>query len=559
MALRAVPVLVLSSLVLASLAPAQDPPAETPPAQDPVVGAPAAELLAQGRAALDEGDLPLAEEHFRAAIAGGSVEGWAGIAELCRLEGDLEGAADALWALHGARPQDEARKRELAALLCQLPGHEWEAYPLTAELVQEHPRDPGLRLQFARLQSILGWHEEARANYALAARASTDPKIAREAELGLADDYNRAGQRHLADSIYRQHLGAEADLRALRGLADLELRQGRPQAARALYQQVLDRDPDDFVAREHIKLAEAASRPRLFAYGQSYSDNHDWSRTKLLAGVEFGLGGHSRLQLGFEQADFEDAAGRELDRSSLLLGGDWRPNPFVAVHADLQAGDQGPGSPVRGGVGVRYEPTDDAQFAIGYRHDHFLDPADPFAFDRRNDATDTRLASRLGLQSETFHLRASYQPLGGLGFAGELEGGTIQDRNNRSRMGMQLEYGLPLTAGWKLTPRSFYARKHYQSVSALYFSPSNLESWGIGLELAAWSYDHQRRVFLDLARFYQPSGVDDWGLSADAGWEQKLGDASSLVLQASWLSTPERAPAPQLRSLAVMAGLALAF
>ena len=34
---------------------------------------------------------------------------------------------------------------------------------------------------------------------------------------------------------------------------------------------------------------------------------------------------------------------------------------------------------------------------------------------------------------------------------------------------------------------------------------------------------------------------------------------AALVLGASWLSTPERAPAPVLRSVAVMAGLAIAF
>ncbi len=546
---RTAPSLLLAALLLSGIAAAQDPE----------VVSPARDALAAGRAALEEGDLPLAEQRFREAIGAGVAEGWAGLAELHRLEGDLEAAADAMWELHGARPGDLEVKRQLAALLARMPGHEWESFPLHAELVEQLPRDPALRLELARLQSVLGWHDDARDNYALVAASDPPAELLLVAELGLADDYNRAGLRHRAEEIYRRHLEPQPHPLALRGLADLELRQGRAAAAEALYEQVLDLDPDDFEARERVKSARAARGPKVFVRAQSYSGSDDWSRAKLLGGADFSLGGDTRYQVGVEHARFEDGAGRELERNSLVLRGEWRPDPFVRIHADLQSGDQGGGSNPRGGVGVFYEPTESAVFRGGYRHDDFLDPADPLAFDRRNHATDLRLHSALGLQSETFYAAAAYTPPGSFGFAGSAEGGTIQDQNNRSELHLQVHHSTAVGAGWRVTPRGYYHRKHYQSAAATYFSPSNLESWGAGCELAAWSYDHQREFSLDFAGFYQPSGVEDWGFQADLGFQQQLGDASALVLGASWLSTPERAPAPVLRSVAVMAGLAIAF
>ena len=533
--------------------------AQEPPRQDPVVESPARRALEAAWSALEAGDLPLAERRFQAAIDSGVARGWGGLAEVRRREGDLEGAADALWELHGALPGDLEVKRELAALLARLPGHEWEAYPLNAELLEQLPADPTIRLQMARLQSVLGWHEEARANFARVAASGPPAELAVEAELGLADDYNRAGLRHRAEEIYRRHLGDPPDPRALRGLADLEFRQGRPAQAAALYEQVMESDPDDFEARERGRAARAAQGPRLFARAQSYSDNRDWTRTKILGGVDFAVGAETRLRVGLESARFEDGAGRELDRNSLVVRGDWRPDPFVVLHADLQSGDQGGGSNPRGGLGVLYEPTESAVFRGGYRHDDALDPADPFAFDGRNDAADVRLLSGAGLQSETFYASAAYTPPDQFGFAGSAEGGTIQDLNNRSLIHLQVHRSAALGAGWRLTPRGYYQQRHYQAASPLYFSPSNLESWGAGFRLDAWSYDRRREAYLDLAGFYLPSGIDDWGVQADAGLQQRLGDASSLDLRLSWLSSAERAPGPQLRSFALMVGFALAF
>jgi hypothetical protein len=551
---------VLRSVLLALLALPSSLTAQDPPDKRIEVPSPA-EALEAGRAALAAGDLPQALSCFELALELGESAAWNGIAAVRRQDGDPSGAADALAARLEADPFDDAARRELVELLVQLPGREWEALPLAADLVRDHPDELALLVHLAGLQSVLGWHAEARSGFRSAARRAQeagDEALAREALLGLADDFNRAGERHRAEALYRQLLD-EGSTRALRGLADLELRQGRPLYALDLYARALGHDPDDFSARENTKLAEAAARPRLFAFGQSYADNADFDRSKVLAGVDFGLGHGLRLRAAYENARFEDGAGRELTRDSGLLGATLRPDPFVAVHLDLQAGDQGAGSPLRGGVGVDYEPTDAARFRAGYRHDHFVDPVDPYGFDSRNDVLDLRMADLDGLQSETFYANASFTPADALGFAGYLEGGTIQDRNNRSKSGLQLHWAGTLAPGWTLTPRAFYRHRHYQLPSNRYFAATNLEAWGAGLHLSTRSYDGARRFSFDAAAFRMPGGIDDWGARFEAALAFALGDASDLVLESSWLSTPERAPAPQLRSLAVMAGFALAF
>lgn len=525
-------------------------------AQEPEAGRAA---LEQGRAALTAGDLPQAEEQFQAALAAGQTEAWDGLAEVRLREGDREGAAAALWELHGVRPADRVVERRLAGLLAGMPGHEWEALPLHLRLHEEQPDDLPLRLDLARLQSTLGWHEEARAHYQAILAAAPGTDFERAAELGLADDLVRAGEVHQAREIFRRYLVESPDPRALRGLADLEFAQGRPDVAARLYAQVLELDPDDFVARERSRGASIAAGPRVLARVQGYSASDDWSRVKLLGGVEFPLAPDFRLTVALEEARFEEAGGASLDRSSLLVRGDWRPDAFVHLFTDLESGDQGGGSNPRGGVAILYEPVESASFRAGYRHDDFLDPVDPFAFDRFPDATDLRLLSIAGLQSDTFHAAAAYEPPGGIGFAGSVEGGTIEDGNNRSDSRLQLQLPRELGPGWRWMPFAAYRHRHYQLASPYYFTPSNLESWGGGARLAATTWDGDRAGFVQFEAFRQPSGIDAWGFSAEAGLEQRIGASGSLELQLAWLTTPERGPGARLRSFAAMLGFGLAF
>lgn len=541
------PVLVLTLFLFGPWASAQD--------QEP---APPAEALAAAREALDQGDLPAAEERFRAAAEAGVLEGWLGLAEVLEREGEPEAAADALWSYFGARPEDTDVGRRLAALLADLPGHEWEALPLHEDLLDRLPGDAALRLDHARLLSRTGRHHEARAELARLAD-DAEPELARAARLALADDYNRSGLRHRADALYRELLAERADPAILRGLADLELRQGRPAAAAALFQEALAADPDDYAARESLAAAEAAQAPQWIARAESYRASDDWRRLRLLTGVGFAVAGDTRLRLAWARDRYRDRTGASLVRNSLVLRGDWRPDPFVTVQAGLEAGDQGRGSNPRGGVGVRYEPAEAAFFAFSYRHDDFLDPAGPFVFDRRNDSLDLSRLGRLGLQSDTLAAEASYLPSDALGFRGHVAGGTIEDGNNRSDLALELLHGFSFEPGLELRPHLGYARRHYQLASPAYFTPSNLESWSAGCELAAWSWNRGREFRCDLAVFRQPSGIDAWGFRADADYRQRLGDATSLQLGLSWLTTPERGPGSRLRSLALLAGLALAF
>jgi len=536
--------------------PVQDP---VPPAAEP--GEEARQAHAQGWQAFEDGDMITAEDLFLAAIDGGLAEAWRGVAEIRRREGDPAGAAEAFAALVRARPADARARAEHAAALAALPDRRQEAIASYQALVEQDPADRETRLALADVLAWSGQHAEAEHHYQLLLADEADPLRRQRVQLGLANCWNWAGRRLWAAQLYAELADGAHGHAARRGLADLELWQGRPGAAERGYDQVLLEDPDDFAAMQGRADAVAAQRPRLFASAQHYWDNADWTRTKLLAGVGFAVAPDSapdlRLRAGLEQAHYEDGAGDEADRTSLVTRLDWAYDPFTTLHAALegsQAGDSG----LRGGLGLDYRPESGSSFWIGYRHDDWIDPSEPFRFDRYNSAFTPRLHTVSDLQDNGFFVGAFHQMANGWGFLGDASGGVVQDGNSHHDVYLHLHHRFDPRAGLALLPRVFHHSKDFAFPSTQYFSPSGLESWGSGLRVEAWNLDRSREAYFDASGFFQPSGVSSWGYQLEGGVVQRWG-AGELGLRAHHLCTGERGLAGRFRSFALQVYGALVF
>ncbi|MBC8329825.1 MAG: tetratricopeptide repeat protein, partial [Planctomycetes bacterium] len=538
---------------------------QDPPRQEPDPAAEAAEVAQQAHAegwkAFEDGDSIRAEDLFRRAIDHGMPEAWRGIAEVRRREGDTGGAVEAFHELVLARPTDLRARADHASALAAIPDRRDEAVGEYRAILDSDPGDRGSRLAMAEVLSWSGRHAEAEAEFRLLLSDEPDPLLRERQLLGLADCWNWSGRRSWAADLYRQLLDGSRGHAARRGLADLELWQGRPGAAASEYDAVLRQDPDDFAARQGRADALAAQRPRLFLSAQSYFDNADWKRTKLLGGVGFQVAPDSapdlRLRAGLEQAHYQNRAGEEADRTSLVTRLDWAVDPFTTVHAALEGSQEGD-SGLRGGLGLDYRPESASSFWIGYRHDDWIDPSEPFRFDRYNGAFTPRLLTDLGRQDDSFRVGAFHQMESGWGGLVDFEGGVVQDGNSHSDSYLQLHHRFDPRPGLALLPRVFHHRKDFGLPSSLYFSPSGLESWGSGLRIEAWDGGRRREAYLDLSGFFQPSGVSSWGYQLEAGIVQRW-DGGEVGLLANHLSTDERGLGARFHSTAVQAFAALVF
>lgn len=159
---------------------------------------------------------------------------------------------DRLLAVLQPLPSEPAVQRELAQALVLLDSPDPELLPIYQQLLASGVEVPFLYFRVAQMQierNQLQAAREAIAAYRRTAAGASDLAP----ELLLAEIERRQGnleasaQRYLG--IIEANPGDELLTSALRGLAGIRLAQGRPDEALALYDRILQRDPDNLVVQ----------------------------------------------------------------------------------------------------------------------------------------------------------------------------------------------------------------------------------------------------------------------------------------------------------------------
>lgn len=487
-------------------------------------GAPSA--LEAGWAAYQGGDLETADASFRAATAAGEAEGWLGRAEV-------------------------ARRRER-------PG---EALIAFREYLSRAPEDERNRLEFARLLSWEGKYAESEGEFRRLAAEADSAELRAAARRGLADALAWSGRHREAHALYLEALADFPSDPALNAaLGELESWRGRDGAAaqRLAYSLAAQQEP------RVQALADSAAqrlRPEAFVQVQAFADDSDWRRNKVLLGASGRLlperHPDARTTIAVEYATFEEASGRDLARRSLVVRHRDRITPFATLDLDAAYGEGRDDASWRGGVRADFQPADRAWIWAGIRRDDHADPVPVADFDRYNGAFTVDLLRGRILQATTLRGGVRAQNAQGAGFLAELAGGPIEDGNGRAEAYAQVHRDREYAPGRRSIPRFFYHHLGFADPSALYFSPENLDAWGVGWrwEAAEGSWT----AFADGALFWQAGSVDDYGLQLAAGWEREFDAGFRLRVEANFLSTDDRSAADRYEAYALAAAVVVPF
>lgn len=545
---------------------AQEPVASAPAGEDPERAGAARRAEAEGWAHFQAGRLEEAEGRFRAAVAGGCPDGWAGLAEVYRRRGDLSSAVAAARSRLEAAPGDRGARLQLASILAAQPQRRAEAAALLRELAREDPDDSAVQLELALVLSWSGRNAEAEPLFRRVLAVEDDPAPRARALKGLADCLSWAGRRREAADLYTRAeaeappgWGPQAAAERRRGLGDLELWQGRFGSAAARYREALELDPSDAESAARLREAEAWQRPALLGRFEFFDDSADWRRFEALTGARLYPLSDGELDLAVQRTRYEDRSGDAVARTLALARLLWRPDPFTSLEGDAGAGQSsGAGdSSFLGGLAAEHAPADGARLRAALRHDDFVEPVSPFTFHPYNSAFTLGLLRGDAVQSDTVRLAGGYELRRPAGFLADAAATWVEDGNFRAEAYAQGHLRIEHAPGWRSFPRLFYHRSDFRRPSPLYFAPSNLESYGLGVRTEGarglW------RGFGDASVFYQPSDIDAFGLQLAAGLEAQLAPGRSLSAALSWLDSPERGGSTRYRAFGCFVAVAWVF
>lgn len=476
--------------------------------------------------AFECGDLEAADALFCAAARSGTAEGWLGQAEVARRRGST---ADAIFAFReylSRAPEDEARRLDFALLLS------WEGMYVEAEF------------EFRRLE-----------------RESEDSALRAAARRGLADALAWSGRHREAERLYRLELANDpANPALMRALGELESWHARDGSAAAWFDQSLALQQDG-ATRAQAQRSSDRLRSEAFVQLQAFADDADWRRNKALLGASGQLFPESRPDarstFAVEYATFEDASGRDLARRSLIVRHRERPGTFSALEFDVAYGDVRGEQSWRGGVLAEKQLRDQVLAWASIRRDDWADPIAAHPFDRYNGAFTVNLLRSDIVQATTLRGGMRSENARGVGMLAELQGGPIEDGNGRLEAYLQTHRNREYDPGRHSIPRFFYHHLGFAESSALYYSPENLDSWGVGWRWEAKEADWN--AFGDAALFWQAGGVSDYGIQLGAGVEREFDAGFLLRLEANFLSTDDRGASDRYEAYAVMASVVIPF
>lgn len=486
-------------------------------AQDPEVGK---RLEAEGWKAFEAGSLEQAEERFLAAVAEDRWQAWRGCAEVARKQGDQESSIFAF-----------------------------------DQLLQHAPDDHAARLDLARMLSWGGKHKEAKPHFQYLLEHAQDDDVRAAARQGLADLAAWSGSHHQAYRQYQQELEQSPDsFSSLKGIGELEFWKGRHDHAALHFRKALLLDPENQNLLGSLQEAERNSAPLALFQIQYFQDTADWKRTKVMTGFELSPDALKypdwRFFFGTEYATFQQADGRTVSRRSIVTRQTLRPTPFSTLTLELAGGEAEDESSLRGGIGLEWEMENEITGWLSWRHDDFIDPIGPFSFDRYNSAFTVNLLHGDILQADTFRGGFFTMPEEGNGFLIDVLGGPIEDGNDRLETYAQVHRRIQHKHSWEGIGRAFYHHSSFNFSSPNYFSPSSLDSWGLG-----WRGEWERNLwsgYTDVSGFWQAGTVGSWGYQLAAGWEREWLTNLRTGIHGNYLSTDERGMEDRYGAFALM-------
>ncbi len=487
----------------------------------------AREIVAAGWKAFECGDLALAEARFREATLASEAEGWLGLAEVARRS-----------------------ERPLEAIMA------------FREYISRVPDDEARRLDFARLLSWEGLHEESEFEFHRLADGSVDPAMRAAARRGLADSLAWSGRHQAAHALYLAELEhSPEDPGITRALGELESWHARHGSALAWFERSLAASPGDARTQELAEESRHQLRPEAFVRVQSFADDADWRRNKVLLGASGSLlpsaRPDSRSSVAVEYASYQDASSRNLARRSLVLWHRERPNPFTALEFDAAYGEVRGAESLRGGVLAEHQWRDRVWTWASIRRDDWADPIAAQPFDRYNGAFTVDLLRGDIVQATTLRAGAMTQNAQGLGVIGEIQGGSIEDGNGRFEGYFQVHRNREYAPARHSIPRVYLHHLAFDEISPLYYSPESLDSWGVG-----WRWEAKEQAwnaYADAAVFWQTGAVDDYGVQLGVGVEREFDAGFRVRLETNFLSTDDRGLNDRYEAYALLLAVVVPF
>jgi len=496
---------------------AQEPEPEIEVAQDPEEGK---RLEADAWAFFEGGDLSAAKLSFEQAVEQGRWQAWRGLAEVARRQG---AQTDSMQAFQ--------------------------------HLLKHDPQDHATRLELAQMLSWNGEYQASRTHFNYLTAHADDANILATTRQGLADLDAWSGDHRKANEQYLEQLKLNPESpSALKGLGELEFWKGREDHAAIRFRQALSFDPSNQNLLDALDLAEAEGAPQGIFQMQYFTDTADWQRMKVLTGFELAPDALRfpdwRFFFGTEYATFEQADGQSVERTSFVSRQTILISPFSKLTLDFEGGETEGESSIRGGIGLDWEVNSYTRAWVSWRHDDFIDPIGPKSFDRYNSAFTVDLSRGDILQAETYNAGVTGESNDGFGFVADILGGPIEDQNGRFESYLQAHRRLKHGHGWEGIGRVYYHHSDFQNSSPNYFSPTNLDSWGMG-----WRGEWERDLwssYADATAFWQAGAVGSWGYQVGAGWDRDWTDRFRTGVHANYLNTDERALSSRYGAFALM-------
>ncbi len=492
-----------------------------------------------GWQAYDAGRFDEAQACFQRSVDGGNPVARRGLVEVHRRQGDVDAAVKQLHALLAVNPDDQQAKRDLAAVLASMPDQRDEAVGLYDQLLERHPTDHALKVDKAFVLAWSGQYQEAQSLFEQVLDGQVPTDTHRRATIGLADTHSWSGRHRRAAELYRQVLTDHRDAAALRGLADIHRWRGRPGAAAVLYRDSLDLDADHGPTRDGLTWAQDQLRPTLFGQTQYFTDSSDWQRLKALATVRLPLPRDLVLELGAEGARYRDRSGDTAQRASAVTRARWLFNPFTELFGDLAVGSAtGNQTTLTGGLGIATAVTDRLQLHTAYRHDHFIDDTGPFNHRPYNGALTVRILEGDELDADKVQFGGVWALNPKTSLLIDVSQTWLEDSNKRLEFYGGVDVRVIEDTASRVSVRSWYHHSDFDRPSLLYFSPSHLESYGLGVRIDLWP--DPLRFFFETGVFYQPAGIGDAGYQVSGGLVWRVTDRWRTEVYINHLNTAER-------------------
>ena len=483
--------------------------------------------------------LAQAEKYFQQSVEAGNPEGHRGLSEVYFRQNQLDRTEHHLLALLEVNPNDKLAKERLAGILAAIPDRRDDAAKLYDELLDEEPDNIGIMIEKANVLAWSGQYTEAELLFEKILLLDLSEDTRRKAEIGIANTLAWSGRHKQAVEHYHRLLTDERDAETLRGLGDVEWWHGRAGHAAPLYREALSLQDAPVGTKQSLKLAEDAIGPWLYIEGQYFTDSANWQRWKALTTINLWLHESGTLAIGTEAAHYRDNTGDVAQRLSAVARYTWLFDTFAKLEADMAIGGAtGGDTTITGGAGVTANVTDRIELYGSYRHEDVIDDISAFAYRPSNSASTVQLLEKDVLESDKLRGGGVWKLATDLEALMDVSYTRIEDKNNRVELFSGLEYQVYEDDTGRMKLRTWYFRSDFSRNSSLYFSPSNLESYGIAARLESETTTTQ--AFLEGGIFYQPSGINDIGYLISTGFDWEVTETLNVGFRFDHLSTAER-------------------